>query len=168
MSVASIDDVRAALDIMSARVPDRHVSIGDAEVSAFYVDLGRFPRAVLFRAAREWGAMHFPSAGELLNHVLDVARATAAEEQAEFAAGTLGLRKCPDGCDNGWFDEAPHQHIGVMRPCERCKPVEHAMWKHRRTPDHDEDHCGDCIGLRSRPPRTPRWLEDAKAGTKAF
>lgn len=165
---ANKDDIRAVLELLAARVPDRHVAIGDAQVVAYAGDLIRFPRTVLFRAAREWAQLNFPAAGEFFAHCQAVARQQMAEDQAAFAAGTLGLTKCPDGCDVGWFDERPTTHVGVMRPCERCKPVEHAMWKHRRAPGHDEDHCRDCIGLRSRPPRVPRWLEDAKAGERAF
>lgn len=155
------DDVLAALELIAARVPDRHVTPDRVMVAAWSEDLRRHPRTAVLRAALEWSTLTFPSVTEFVEVVVEVARADLLAEQAAVASGTEVPVACPEGCDDGWFDENPTNTLGTVRPCRGCRPIEYAMWLHRTTPGHDPDHCGDCIGLRQRTKVVPRWLTSA-------
>lgn len=158
----SLDDVRACLELISARVPDRHITVDDAVVAAYASDLQNFPRQVLFRAGREFSAIHFPGAGELLTHIRETERQMVAEDERDRQVGQLETTTCPNaGCDNGWVTTDGRGH-GVMYPCPACKPIEHAVWRHRSGTGHDEGHCPDCKIIRKHKGKEPEWLADAK------
>lgn len=160
MSTTTIEDVATALEILASRVPDRHVSPDAAMAATWHVDLVRWNRAAIFRAAREWTGPRFPSVTQLVEAVQVSARAIMAEERAALGDGTIELVVCPHGCASGWVEV---DGLNTVRPCERCRPVGHATWRHRSTAGHDDRTCPDCSLLRSKSSAAPVWLTEARA-----
>lgn len=164
---STADDVLTALELIASRVPDRHVQPDTAMALSWLDSLGRFDHAAIFRAAREWGGLRFPSTGEFLKEVESAARAIAVEEAAKYASHELPVSDCREGCDDGWFF-VDREYAGVtylaVKPCARCQPVTFAIWQHRTAREnHDEHHCPDCLAIRrGKPEQFPQWLLDAR------
>lgn len=142
------NELLACLLIVERRVPDRHVTVDLAMAVAWGPDFARFHPDAGMRAAEYWQAMSFPSAGEFHQAVRDAAVAMRQEEEARYNTGQLALTKCVNGCDLGWIEEDPTSPTGTVRPCEPCRPMEYAVWRHRTSPNHDENHCPVCIEVR--------------------
>lgn len=161
MANVTADDVFTALELIAGRVPDRHVTPDLPMAAIWYQDLSRFDRAAVFAAARSWNGLRFPSAGEFFTDVQVAAQNLAAAEQRAHASGELDVHACPHACESGWIEADAAGH-GTVQPCPRHRPVEYATWAHRRTPGHQEDHCSDCIAIRTKGVQDPSWLTDAR------
>lgn len=160
------DDILTALDLVSARVPDRHVTPDPGMVVGWHEDLVRYDRAAIFRAARTWGGLRFPSVAEFLPEVQAAARAIALEEAAARKQGELPTSKCPEGCDDGWvlstMERRSENHL-MARPCDACRPVQYAVWKHRAGhPDLEPTKCADCVAVKRGKDPLPDWLLEAR------
>lgn len=163
----SPDDILTALELMAARVPDRHITPDVPMAASWHSDLDRFDRLAIFRAAREWGGLRFPATPEFVEAVKEATKTIAAEEVAAYAAGELEIGGCTEGCDQGWIlSDADHPAGGTVlavRPCELCQPVAHAVWRHSiAIPDHDPNRCRDCGLVRSGKEPQPAWICDAR------
>jgi hypothetical protein len=158
----TIDDVATALELIAARVPDRHVTPDRVMAVSWLADLERFDRSVVLRASREWNGLRFPAVAEFVDWCGSVAQTIAAEEARALSSGELVTTACAGGCDEGWVWASTAGH-GEVRPCSVCCAVEFAMFEHRRLdPAHDEDRCRECAGLRARTKVEPLWLADAR------
>lgn len=164
------DDVLTALDLISARVPDRHVTPDPGMVVGWLEDLVRYDRAAIFKAAREWGGLRFPAVAEFVTEVQRAALVIASEEQAAHAKGELATATCSEGCEAGWLlgtEIRRGEACVTARPCEVCAPVSHAVWKHRSGhPDLPPEHCSECLAVRRGKDPLPDWLllaRDAEA-----
>jgi hypothetical protein len=117
------DDVLTVLDLIAARVPDRHITPDPGMAVSWLEDLRRFDRAAVMRAAREWGGLRFPSTHEFVTACQESARAIALEEQAQHHRGELPVGECGEGCEGGWVNTV-EVHLGAnykfTRPCEAC------------------------------------------------
>jgi len=161
------DDVLTALDLISARVPDRHVSPDPGMAVGWLEDLVRYERAAVLRAARTWNGLRFPSTAEFVAEVQAAQHQIALEEAAAHSRGELPTTKCPEGCDGGWVLSS-EEHRGVphlmARPCELCAPVGYAVWKHRASHrDLPPEHCADCLAVKRGKDPLPDWLLAARA-----
>lgn len=161
----TVVDVEMALEVISLRVPDRHVTPDAVMAGAWQPDLTQFDRSAVFAAARAWNGLRFPSVDEFRALVRDHAIAIANTEAAKYSSGELSLNVCPDGCDHGWLSSTATNSAGkdheVLTPCERCLPVKYAVWRHRTQPGHDDDRCTDCAQIR-KGKENPSWLNAAK------
>ena len=151
-------EVLAALLILERRVPDRHVTVDESMAIAWHSDLAPFPALVAMRAAESWQQIGFPSAAEFLMACQAEARALRQAEEAAYMRGEEGTTSCPVPCDNGMVDTTDAGPQAVY-PCPWCRPAQHAIWQHRNAPDHEEDHCADCIGIKKQ--KVPAWAATA-------
>ena len=166
--LANLDHVATALELISVRVPDRHVTPDDVMAATWLEDLARFDHVVVLRAGREWNGLRFPAVAEFVDACSAVARTMALEEadaqraeQGAHARGELALSSCSQGCDAGWVMVDTLDATGTVRPCSVCCPVEFAVWEHR-LPPHDEGRCRECAMLRGRSKEEPLWLAAAR------
>lgn len=144
---ATPEDVLTALELVSARVPDRHVTPDRPMAMAWAVDLAAYDRAAVLRAAREWGELRFPSSGQFVAAVQAAARAINVE-RSEYQAveRERGVPiVCPE-CDGAQQVETDASGHGTYRPCSRCNPRGFWLW----TFGHwDAGHeCGLCAQVR--------------------
>ena len=160
------DDVLTALDLISARVPDRHVSPDAGMAVGWLEDLGRYDRVAVLRAARTWNGLRFPSTVVFVAEVQIAAQAIALEEAAARAKNELPTSRCPEGCGEGWVLSTIAKYGAVYvtaRPCEVCAPVSHAVWKHRAGhPETPPEHCVECLAVRRGKDPLPDWLVEAR------
>lgn len=159
---STIDDIRTCVDLLAGRCN----ALGQADdtlLASWAPDLARYPRSVLFAAARSWPAesSFLPPVGTFLVHVQAVARNIREEEIRAANAGELALSACPHGCMSGGWITADD---GVQS-CPRCYPLRTALLEHRARPGHPEDPMGclDCAALRRDPNATIGWLEAPRA-----
>lgn len=156
------DDVQAALEVISGRVPDRHVTPDDVMAASWYPDLQRFRRDALFLAARGWSGLRFPSVGELVDACQSASQLLASQRAQENADAERAAGPCATpGCDGGLIIVSDGGTTDTVHPCSNCRPVQHAVWMHRTAEGHDEEHCADCIAMR-RKKDLPGWLLDAR------
>lgn len=155
-------ELLGALMTLERRVPDRHVTVDEPMAAAWLPSVREFPAEVAMAVAKTWEGDAFPSAHEFLIECQAAARDLIASEAARYAANQLPMSSCPNRCDDGWI-ETNDEGRGTWAPCDRCHPVEHAIALHRTRPGHDENRCGDCIGLRkARGHAEPGWLTNAR------
>lgn len=113
---AQPDPTLTALRVLRAGYPGQHPEIGDDTVWLWQQALGRYPADVLLAAAAAWAeAMpRFPSLHDYLGQV-----------RAELRRRARAAGPCPE-CGRATF--VPVEGSDVVRPCSRCRPVEHAAW----------------------------------------
>lgn len=143
---ATPEDVGFILELVAARVPDRHVTPDAAMAIAWHEDLRRYDRRLLQRAALAWDGLRFPAAAEFAEHVAQLARSEFEAERHAANREDLPCPECRDGSGYVVIAEATPTAAETLKPCQVCNPSIFKRWADGHlAPDHD---CSECRDLR--------------------